>query len=1379
MKRILLIGLTMLIVIPLSLLAWMLNTESGLHWSYQQALPLLPGSVSVTGISGSLSGPLTLQSIEFEHQGQIVTANQVSLNWDPWGLLRAQVNISQFDVGSLEIVLPVAGNDTQIKFGEGRLPQVTLPLGLQLDGAEINTIGITHGSDSYQLDQVRISAKMDEGGLDLNYLNIHSENLDVNLHGNLKPGNNYPHDLKLDWRTTLPSGASVESSGEIIGDLISTRVTQNLQGALQLKLTLELHDLLTQLAWQAQLDASSIDSRQLNNRLPPLQAKLKLNASGDLNTASISGQMSAESTELGPFTADFKLTSLEGEHRFEGLRFDALDIDSLQGRFYASGQLGWSPVLHWEADIAASQVNPVSLLAQWPGDIEAQLSSKGRFENGELTASANITGMSGTLRGYPISLQSRLQWQDQSIDITQFNFKSGETRLNAEGRVGETLDLRWSLDSNDLAELYPQAQGYLAASGQLVGQRAAPTIKASFNGKSLQLPGYRVDAIEGRLKVDLSNPRQFDIKLTGKTLALQGHIIDSLEMSADPERIRARLIAPDGKAQIALEGTLEANTWRGRLVQLDIQTQDYFEWTLKAPGALELSDKSLLVDGICLQSSRNGEICSRVDATREAAKIELDVSKLPLRMFRHWIPATLDIDGLVNASADLVYHTPDQLLGKIELDLAPGAATVILSAGKKEHFDYRLGKLAVQLEATGLKATTTLVLLNDDRLEGQFELPGARLYTLDHERQPLQGSARLNMRELGIFGAMIQQIDKPQGVVDLDIEISGTLARPRLRGKARLTEVGFSIPELNLKIARLNINLHSENGDKIIYDGDALVFGSRVTIRGDTILSSTDGWPSQVSLQGKSFDLANLINPWLPPETTIGGLVAADAQFNFTAPDKLFGEIELSATTGRIDYPLLEGEIEHWEFHDALINLVVDQRGIHGNSAISIGAGNLLDGNLSLPRARLLDLDLDKQAVDAEVRLLFHELAVIEALVPDIDQLRGSLKVKLNIDGTLAQPGLSAQAEIIDAAARIPGLGIEIEGIHLRGASDGDNRFKYQLEASSGGGTLAIKGVSQLDAARGWPTRLEITGNEFEISQIPEATINVSPNLLVKLRDRSIDFSGDLHIPHAKLQPKDITSATQVSNDTVIIDSTEKAAPKWLVSTEVNLILGDRVSFSGFGFESQLKGRLLIAEKDSQLTRGTGEINIPEGRYQAYGQQLDIENGRLVFTGGPLTNPGLDIRALRKINDVTAGIQVRGTLKDPKLELFSIPAMDQTDTLSYLLLGHPLEGASGKEGDMMARAALALRLAGGNQISRSIGERFGLDEMRVESDNTGEQASLVLGRFLSPRLYVSYGVGLIGGFNSLNLRYQVSEKWLLKAESGESQGADIIFTIER
>ncbi|MGD8350311.1 MAG: translocation/assembly module TamB domain-containing protein, partial [Gammaproteobacteria bacterium] len=308
---------------------------------------------------------------------------------------------------------------------------------------------------------------------------------------------------------------------------------------------------------------------------------------------------------------------------------------------------------------------------------------------------------------------------------------------------------------------------------------------------------------------------------------------------------------------------------------------------------------------------------------------------------------------------------------------------------------------------------------------------------------------------------------------------------------------------------------------------------------------------------------------------------------------------------------------------------------------------------------------------------------------------------------------------------------------------------------------------------------IEINGNDFEAARIPEASVDLSPALVVVIEGRSIDISGDLRVPFARLQPRDITTAEKVSSDAVVIGGDEDVEPGWLVTTRVNLILGERVMFYGYGFDGRLTGRLLIEQQPGQLTSGTGEIGIPEGRYRAYGQRLDIENGRVLFTGGPVTNPGLDIRATRDSNGIITGLLVRGRLRQPQIELFSIPTMGQTDILSYLLFGRPLETASGEDSALMAQAALTLGLAGGDQIARSLRERFGLDDFRVETADSGDQASLIVGRYLSPDVYVSYAVGLIESANSLNLRYRITDHWQIEAESGTYHGADILYTIER
>ena len=164
-------------------------------------------------------------------------------------------------------------------------------------------------------------------------------------------------------------------------------------------------------------------------------------------------------------------------------------------------------------------------------------------------------------------------------------------------------------------------------------------------------------------------------------------------------------------------------------------------------------------------------------------------------------------------------------------------------------------------------------------------------------------------------------------------------------------------------------------------------------------------------------------------------------------------------------------------------------------------------------------------------------------------------------------------------------------------------------------------------------------------------------------------------------------------------------------------MLGDDVRIDGYGLTGRLGGAIEITEKPGEPTVATGELRVVEGVYEAYGQQLEIETGRVVFAGGPITEPGVDIRAVRRpAEGIVVGARVRGRLAAPELSLFSEPPMPQQEQLSYLVLGRPLDDASASESSAMSSAALALGLRGGNFVSERINKNLGLDSFGIETD---------------------------------------------------------------
>ncbi len=127
---------------------------------------------------------------------------------------------------------------------------------------------------------------------------------------------------------------------------------------------------------------------------------------------------------------------------------------------------------------------------------------------------------------------------------------------------------------------------------------------------------------------------------------------------------------------------------------------------------------------------------------------------------------------------------------------------------------------------------------------------------------------------------------------------------------------------------------------------------------------------------------------------------------------------------------------------------------------------------------------------------------------------------------------------------------------------------------------------------------------------------------------------------------------------------------------------------------------------------------------------------------------------------------MRGTLREPRLTFFSEPSVPQSQIVSLLLAGGSLQsvqdqsraGTPGASQEVAGQAAALL-------VSQ-FGSKLGIPDISVESDLSNE-TSLVLGKYLSPRLYVSWGVSLTEAINTFKMRYTIDDRWTVKTEAGK------------
>ncbi|WP_459869365.1 translocation/assembly module TamB domain-containing protein [Endothiovibrio diazotrophicus] len=482
------------------------------------------------------------------------------------------------------------------------------------------------------------------------------------------------------------------------------------------------------------------------------------------------------------------------------------------------------------------------------------------------------------------------------------------------------------------------------------------------------------------------------------------------------------------------------------------------------------------------------------------------------------------------------------------------------------------------------------------------------------------------------------------------------------------------------------------------------------------------------------------------------------------------GTFHLSTTAGTLkrEEPGLPAVVVQ---HDAgRLDARLDGGRIAAETTLGLGDLGGVAGRLTVGAA-------PQRPLGGRLDLTLSRLDWLTALLPQLAAVDGHADARVELGGTLNQPRIDGTAQLEAASAELPEQGIHLTAVTLRAEGDGRGPLRLSGAATSGDGNLQLAGRIQLEAP--WRGELTVRGQGFEAIDTAEARVILDPDLRLTLQPDRLLVSGRLTIPEARISPANLQGTVGASDDVEIVGRpTTKKGPR--IDSDLTVELGERVHLTAAGFDGRLQGKVHWWEQGNDPPRAEGELNTAEAAYRLYGQKLTVASGRLRFTGGPADNPELDLTATRKTGDVTAGAHVRGPLSDPRLTLFSDPAMNQSDTLSYLLFGRPGSGLSGAEGELLLNAAASLVGGGGDGPVHAVGQALGLDEARIRDDGGLQDSALVLGKYLSPRLYVGYAAGLFKPSGTVELRYRLGKRWELKSESGTAgSGADLLFTLER
>lgn len=444
-----------------------------------------------------------------------------------------------------------------------------------------------------------------------------------------------------------------------------------------------------------------------------------------------------------------------------------------------------------------------------------------------------------------------------------------------------------------------------------------------------------------------------------------------------------------------------------------------------------------------------------------------------------------------------------------------------------------------------------------------------------------------------------------------------------------------------------------------------------------------------------------------------------------------------------------------------------------------------------------------KQKITANIHLNFTELDGLRYFIPEIQHPRGTILGNLKVTGTVLQPEVTGTVNLKQGHVAIHVLGIHLNDMMVQATLDKSKIISLQGSLRSAKGTGQLQGNIDLNKPN-FPVTLALQGNNLNAVHLPKFKIVISPDLKLNFIYPKLEIQGKIVIAKAIIKLKNFISTVTLPDETVFVGQPQTETPAFLLATKLHLAidLGNDVFFSYKDFETNLGGQLLIDQAPNSPATATGEIYAIKGKYAIYGQDLIIKTGRLIFAGNVLTNPGLHIEAIRKVKgvnvgnaggtlmpslenyagtDTTVGIRITGTLNNPQMTLFSIPAgLTQAQILSSL-------GGAGAA----LMGALSILSPGASNIggmTDKLTRMLGLSEANIAPVQTFNSAtnqmqstpSFVVGKQISKKLSLHYSIGIFNPVSILNVRYQFNKHWAIQSETSTiDNGADILYGFER
>ncbi|WP_114700812.1 translocation/assembly module TamB domain-containing protein [Psychrobacter proteolyticus] len=441
----------------------------------------------------------------------------------------------------------------------------------------------------------------------------------------------------------------------------------------------------------------------------------------------------------------------------------------------------------------------------------------------------------------------------------------------------------------------------------------------------------------------------------------------------------------------------------------------------------------------------------------------------------------------------------------------------------------------------------------------------------------------------------------------------------------------------------------------------------------------------------------------------------------------------------------------------------------------------------------IVDPYKDPKPISGALVLNELDLAIFKPFFPGMRVLRGNVTMAGGLGGTLTKPQFYGDVKLSDGRIAMLDLPVNLSKVNAAAKIRG-TQATIDGTFNSGTGKGALTGT--VNWQQKLQAKLSIVGEGLVITQPPLLVAEIDPDIdiIVRPGDRYVDIKGAISVPSATIRPPEASEdiITQTEDAVVLdrrlignIDEVLAISKPWSINADIGVDLGDDINFRGFGAVIPLAGAINITQNGIGIMRARGVVQVSRRtNINALGQNLELNYGQVRFNGDVM-KPSLSIEAAKTINGKTVGLRVKGTAESPNIIVFNNAGLTQQQAMNALVTGRidnksatqiSEQGFKSQVTNNLAAAGLSFGLSGTRSLTNQIGQAFGLQSLTVDASGSSEDTNVNVTGYVTPDLYIRYGVGVFNAQNSLSVRYQLTRRIYVEASSAAENAVDVVYS---